>query len=171
LSPEEIAYLGALPRQALERLGEIAGEETHSLLLAPESSESFRSKRGFYFHDLLQRYDPPKPWRHAADRLLPTRVTNRRVSRAAHRYLEDLLVVNTSRVEGDLDSRVEEGRRLLEAEVSALLRELTEAAQQASERAHRARAAGEDVVRASVAATDRHLAALSRVMSGRGRAA
>jgi predicted GTPase len=173
----EAAYHQAMARfvelgtKTLERLGEIAGEETHALLHPPESSESFRSKRGFYFHDLLQRYDPPKPWRHAADRLLPTRVTNRRVSRAAHRYLEELLVVNSSRVEGDLDSRVEEGRRLLEAEVGALLRELTEAAEQASEQARRARAAGEDVVRASVAATDCHLATLSRAMGGRGRAA
>jgi predicted GTPase len=173
----EAAYHQAMARfvelgmKALERLGEIVGDETHSLLPPPESSESFRRKRGFYFHDLLQRYDPPKPWRHAADRLLPTGVTNRLVSLAAHGYLEDLLVVNASRVEGDLDSRVEEGRRLLEAEVTALLRELTEAAEQASERARRARAAGEEVVRASVAATDSHLAILSRVMSGRGRAA
>jgi GTP-binding protein EngB required for normal cell division len=173
----ESAYRSATGRFAeygartLERLGRVAGLDSSTFHLDGEPVEGFRTKRGFYFSDLLYRHDPPRPWRHWADRLLPVRTSRRRVIAAADCYLADLLHVNASRVEGDLNDRVLESRRRLEAEIAALLREASEGAEQALDRARRARSAGEGAVLAAVSAVERRLQAVSELMAISGRAA
>jgi GTP-binding protein EngB required for normal cell division len=173
----EAAYHGAMERftelgaGALNRLAQLGDSDLSVMLVRPDSSQSYRVERGFYFHDLLHRHDPPKPWRKAMDALLPREASLRRVGRAAERYLGDLLVVNASRVEGDLADRVEEGRRQLGFELARVLQEVSQGARQALSRASEAHAAGEEAVRAALAATEQRLAALSRIMGVHVRAA
>ena len=156
---------------ALARLGRAAGLEPSTLRLEPGPAEGFRTRRGFYWYDLLYRHDPPRPWRHWADKLLPVGVGRRRVIDAAGLYLADLLFVNASRVEGDLNDRVHESRRQLEAEVAAMLGELTETAEEALERARNVRSSGADSVRAALATVEQRLRAVEEIMTARGRAA
>jgi len=173
----EEAYRAATRRfadhgsDALARLGRVAGLDPSTLRLEPGPAEGFRTRRGFYWHDLLYRHDPPRPWRHWADKLLPMGVSRRRVIDAAALYLADLLFVNASRVEGDLNDRVHESRRQLETEVNATLRELTETAEEALERARRVRSSGADSVRAALATAEQRLHIVEEIMAGRGRAA
>jgi putative ribosome biogenesis GTPase RsgA len=168
----EVAYRDATRRfteygvQALAKLSQAGDLDPAALRLDAEPADGFRTRRGFYFHDLLYRHDPPRPWRPLVDRLLPPRVSRRRVAQAAERYLEDLVHINASRVEGDLNERVQESRRRLEAEVAALLAEVVEAAERALERACQARGAGEAAVRAAVAAADQRLEAVSSAALG-----
>jgi hypothetical protein len=76
------------------------------------------------------------------------------VAREAEEYLETLLVTNSSRIQYDLDERVTESRRRLEAEIRARLREVCTSAEGALEQARTKRAAGEDAVRAEVERLD-----------------
>jgi GTP-binding protein EngB required for normal cell division len=167
----EAAYRDATRRfseygvQALAKLGQAGDLDPATLRLDAEPTDGFRARRGFYFHDLLYRHDPPRPWRPLVDRLLPPRVSRRRVAEAAERYLEDLVHINASRVEGDLNERVQESRRHLEAEMAGMLAELVEAAERALERARQARSAGEAAVHAAVAATDQRLEAISKILT------
>lgn len=78
----------------------------------------------------------------------------RTVEREAGDYLEELVFTNSSRIQHDLDERVSESRRRLEAEIRARLREVCTSAEGALEQARTKRAAGEDAVRAEVARLD-----------------
>jgi len=146
------------------RLAEVSGVDPSALVL-DSPREGLRARRGFYWHDLLHRHDPPRPWRRWADRLLPAGVSRRRVSDAAAGYLADLLFVNALRVEGDLNDRVQESRRVLESELTTILRELTESAEEGLERARRTRQAGADAVRAAVAGLDQRLRVVEGIMA------
>ena len=76
------------------------------------------------------------------------------VAREAEEYLETLLVTNSSRIQYDLDERVSESRRRLEAEIRARLREVSASAERALEQARTKRAAGEDAVLVEVKRLD-----------------
>jgi GTP-binding protein EngB required for normal cell division len=156
---------------SLARVATVMGLDSSALRLEADSSDGFRTRRGFYWHDLLYRHDPPHPWRHWADRILPVTASRRRVIEAAGTYLADLLFVNASRVEGDLNDRVQESRRQLEVEVAALLREVIESAEEALERARRVRSSGVEFERAALATVEQRLRAVELIMAERGRAA
>jgi hypothetical protein len=148
---------GELGRDLLTRLGHMTEPEDAALVFRSDPEEGFRTKRGFYFHYLLHRHGSLTPWRRLMALVLPTRVAQRHTAEAAARYLDDLIVVNAMRVEGDLNDRVQEGRRQFEAEVARLLGDVLAAAEQALARAREARAAGEDGVRTALATVDRLL--------------
>ncbi len=84
--------------------------------------------------------------------LLRSKAGRRRaIERAAGRYLERLLEVNSARIKNDFVERVLESRRLLEADLRRRLRELLDSAEQALTRAHATRTAGAAVVEARLA--------------------
>lgn len=66
--------------------------------------------------------------------------------RNAERFLEQLLDTNASRVQGDVEQRVVEGRLRLESEVRKLLREVSATAEHALTHAHEIMAAGANAV-------------------------
>ncbi len=72
----------------------------------------------------------------------PAASRRRATLRSARAYFRRLLVTNASRVSGDLDDRVSESRRQLEAEVRSILGEISGAAQRALATARSHQAAG-----------------------------
>ena len=76
------------------------------------------------------------------------------VTEAATRYLVDLLGMNSTLVENDLDTRVQESRLRLEAELQAALREVYLGVERALTRAQAAHAAGAAEVQEAVAHLD-----------------
>jgi hypothetical protein len=65
-------------------------------------------------------------------------------------FLDHLLEVNTSRVQNDVDERVRESRKKLEAELRGVLRDASAIADRALARARAARAAGAPAVEAAL---------------------
>jgi hypothetical protein len=86
------------------------------------------------------------------------------IDAAAHDFLDLLLETNSERVRNDLEERVTKSRRSLEAEIRAVLRELSAVAERALARARAAHAAGAPSVESSLerlAAIESELARLS----------
>jgi hypothetical protein len=65
-------------------------------------------------------------------------------------YLDRLVSTNTARIMNDLDERVLESRRRLEAEIRGYLRDVCASAERALERARSRQAAGKQAVQAEV---------------------
>jgi GTP-binding protein EngB required for normal cell division len=101
----------------------------------------------------------------AAARLLdlvaPRALQWRAIERAAGRYLERLLEVNSARVTNDFEARVAESRGELEAELRARLQELVEPAVRALENARHAHTAGAAAIGAELQRLERLRARLS----------
>jgi ABC-type transport system involved in cytochrome bd biosynthesis fused ATPase/permease subunit len=95
------------------------------------------------------------------DFVVPRAWRRRAIERAAGRYLERLLEVNSARVTNDFEARVFESRRQLEAELRARLQELVESAVRALESARPARAAGAAAIGAELERLERLRAQLS----------
>ncbi len=147
-----------LARGFLGPLAESAGVQSADLLVG--GSEEFEGTRRFYFTDLLYRHDPASPWVWIADALIRGRWGRRRAAAAAERYLADLLLVNAARVQGDLDERLWESRRRLEAEIRSALSAVHRTATRALDRARAAQAAGQRSVAAEIESLDRRLEAV-----------
>lgn len=135
----------------LERV--IATKElpTHALPSALPSERGFRTGSRFYFHELpaLAQGAPIIDW--WRDQLRSPRAARRAARRTAGDYLLQLIEMNATRIANDLDERVLESRRRLEAELHALLDGVYASADRALTRARVAQAAGADTVRADVA--------------------
>jgi polyhydroxyalkanoate synthesis regulator phasin len=110
--------------------------------LGPETG--FRARRRFYFNDLFELAP-------SAARVLALLRGTRAVTTGAGDYLQTLLEHNATRVVNDLDERVLESRRHLEAEISRRLQESLEAAVVALERARARRLAGQTAVQQEIA--------------------
>jgi hypothetical protein len=82
-------------------------------------------------------------------------------------YLERLLTANATRVTSDLDERVLESRRRLEAEVRACLREVYASAERALAAAKERRAGGKDAVEAELARLERLRIEIEAVLAHR----
>jgi GTP-binding protein EngB required for normal cell division len=109
----------------------------------------FRTGSRFYSTELMHLTGrSPLQW--LADWVLPPTIARRRVEREVGDYLERLVVTNTSRILNDLDERVRESRRRLEAEIRGYLHEVCTSAERALEHARSRRAAGQQAVQAEV---------------------
>jgi hypothetical protein len=147
---EELYRKGAerFIKLANDFLARLAASGTEGLdglqVLGPETG--FRTKGQLYYTSLLRLTS-----RSAAGLLLTYFRTKKgaleTVVREAGDYLEELIFTNSSRIQYDLDERVAESRRRLEAEIRARLREVSASAERALEQARARRAAGEDAVR------------------------
>jgi hypothetical protein len=115
-----------------------------------ESEQDFRVRSEFRFYEYLELVSPASPVRYAADLILGILWAHRVIAAEAHEFLDRLLETNSERVRNDLENRVTESRRRLEAEIRALLRELSAVSERALARARTAHAAGTAAVAASL---------------------
>lgn len=115
-----------------------------------ESEQDFRTRSEFRFYDSIELASPASPVRYVADLLLGIVFAHSVIAADAHDFLDRLLETNSERVRNDLEHRVTESRRHLEAEIRALLRELSAVAERALARARTAHAAGTAVVESSL---------------------
>jgi GTP-binding protein EngB required for normal cell division len=142
-------------REATERFVELANGLLRRLAVSEPrladlplvaTSSALGGKRRFYFTAMM-RLTARTPWDVLVDLFAPPRYRRERLIAEATSYLDRLLETNTSRVAGDLDDRLLESRRELEAEVRARLTVLVSSASRALDRARELRAAGHAAVR------------------------
>lgn len=97
----------------------------------------------------------PRPFEHAARRLLPASVQRRRLGEQALRYLDDEYAKHAGRVRYSLTEQLDQARRQFLAAMSTELDEVTDALLDAIERARERATAGTDDAARQTAALDR----------------
>jgi GTP-binding protein EngB required for normal cell division len=135
----------------LQRLGE---SDLPGLEVLPEdlgADQGLSSKSQFRFHVIERVAAPASPLLFISDLVLGGVGKRGRIVRDAQAFLDQLLEVNASRVQSDVDQRVCESRKRLEAQVKAVLREASAIADRALARARTAQAAGIPGVQSEVA--------------------
>ncbi|HYW40454.1 MAG TPA: hypothetical protein VE957_20295 [Terriglobales bacterium] len=88
--------------------------------------------------------------RYVADLILGIVFAYSVIAAESHEFLDRLLETNSERVRNDLENRVTESRRRLEAEIRGTLRELSAVAERALARARSAYTGGKAVVELSL---------------------
>ncbi|HVC19229.1 MAG TPA: dynamin family protein [Vicinamibacterales bacterium] len=146
---EAIGRFVQLANDLSSRLARTGAAGSPELSSPFEPDEGFSVRRGFYFTGIMQLTSPgPLGW--LLDVTLPGRWRQPAVRRDVLRYFARLLDSNSRRVAADLDERVLESRRRLEAELRARLSEQLAVAERALVRAREQRAGGEEAVRAEL---------------------
>jgi hypothetical protein len=155
LEAEQFEAEGAYAKTA-QRFIELANDFLRRLaetglpgLALPENaelSERFRTKSRFYFYDFINIAQPASPIAYVVDTVAGLIRARGGIENAAFEFLELLLETNATRVQNDLDERVLESRRRLEAEIRKVLLEVSQVAQRALDHARLAKAAGEAAV-------------------------
>ncbi len=138
------------------------------VLALPESadlSDGFRAKSRFYFYDFIHIIQPASPITHLVDTVAGLLRARLRIKKAAFEFLNLLLETNATRVQNDLDERVLESRRRLEAEVRKVLLEVGRIAQRALEHARATKAAGEAAVKTRLSRLSRMEAEIQGYLS------
>jgi hypothetical protein len=110
--------------------------------------QSLRAQSHFYFHVMENLATPASPLLLISDLVLGGLGLRRGIVQDAQEFLDHLLEVNSSRVQYDVDERVRESRKKLEAEIKGLLCEASAIADRALARARTAQAAGAPAVKA-----------------------
>ena len=113
-------------------------------------SNGLRAKSDFHFHLIERVAAPASPFLFVGDLVCGLIGYRRGILSDADEFLDQLMEVNSSRVQSDVDARVRESRSILETEIKALLREAVAIAERALERARATQAAGETAVGASL---------------------
>jgi hypothetical protein len=134
-------------------LRRMAGTGLPGLASIPETvslDEGFRTESRFYFYDFVTIAQPASPLRYLADVALGMVRAYDTIGADAFQFLELLLETNASRVQNDLEERVLESRRRLEAEVRALLQEAIAVSEHAWRRSRAAQAEGSSAVKAAL---------------------
>jgi predicted GTPase len=155
-------------REAMARFIELVNEAQASLAAMPELAvlprlslwPGLRARSRVCYAEMLGAA-PVSTAARLLDFVVPRAWRRRAIERAAGRYLERLLEVNSARVTNDFEARVFESRRQLEAELRARLQELVESAVRALESARPARAAGAAAIGAELERLERLRAQLS----------
>lgn len=131
-----------LANEFLRRLGEsgLPGLDELPEDLGPDQRLSSKSR--FRFHVIERVAAPASPLLFISDLVLGALGMRSGIVRDAQAFLDQLLEVNASRVQSDVDERLRESRRRLEVEVKALLWEASGIAERALACARTARAAG-----------------------------
>jgi hypothetical protein len=114
------------------------------------AEQDFRTRSEFQFYEYIVLAVPASPLRYAADLALGVIRAYSVIDADAHAFLDLLLETNSERVRNDLEERVTKSRRSLEAEIRAVLRELSAVAERALARARTAHAAGAPSVESSL---------------------
>jgi hypothetical protein len=104
----------------------------------------------FYFHDIIRVARPASPFRHLADALLGAAGQHKAILRDAERFLDQLLEVNTSRVQRDIEDQLAGDRAHLEKKLRRLFQETKTAAERTVNRVRETKAAGDSAVAAEV---------------------
>jgi len=143
-----------LANEFLHRLGEtdVPGLEELPEDLVSDQGLTVRSQ--FHFHVIERVAAPASPLLFIADLLLGFVGLRGVIVGDAREFLDQLFEVNSSRVQSDVDDRVRESRKRLEAEIKAVLREASATADRALTRARAAQLAGAPRVQAALARLD-----------------
>ncbi|MFZ0923818.1 MAG: dynamin family protein [Candidatus Acidiferrales bacterium] len=120
--------------------------------LDPE--QGLEAQSHFYFHVMERIAAPASPFLLLADLLRGSLGLRKGIIRDARDFLNHLLEVNSARVQSDVDERVRETRRKLEAKIKGLLRETMAVAERALGRAKAIQAAGAPAVETALARLD-----------------
>ena len=110
----------------------------------------FRAISEFKFYDFIVLASPASPVRYVSDLTLGAIRAHSVIDWATHDFLDLLLETNSERVRNDLEERVTKSRRSLEAEIRAVLHELSAVAEQALGHARAVHAAGAPFVESSL---------------------
>jgi hypothetical protein len=130
----------------LERVREAGVPSLGALPDALESEQGFRTRSRFYFHNLDQLTASSSPFGYLTDFLLGIFGANGQIAADARKFLGRLLETNATRVQNDVDERVLESRRRLEAEIRRALADVGGVADRALIRAREAQVAGAPAV-------------------------
>jgi hypothetical protein len=134
-------------------LSKTRGVRTTELEYLPKelnAEQDFRTRSEFQFYEYIVLAIPASPVRYVADLMLGAIRAHSVIDAAAHDFLDLLLETNSERVRNDLEERVTRSRRSLEAEIRAVLRELSAVAERALARARAAHAVGAPSVESSL---------------------
>ena len=134
-------------------LSKTRGIGASELAYLPEelhAEQDFRTRSEFRFYEFIDLAMPASPVRYLADLTLGAIRAHSVIDADAHGFLDLLLETNSERVRNDLENRGTESRRHLEAEIRALLHELSAVAERALARARTAHAAGAAAVESSL---------------------
>ena len=120
--------------------------------LDPESG--FRVRSGFAFMDFINQAQPASPLRWIADLVLGLIGARKVIAGEAREFLDKLLETNSTRVQSDILSRVQDSQGQLEAEIRKLLHEVSRIAEEALRRARKVREEGSPAVQRALERLD-----------------
>jgi len=126
----------------LRKLSESQIPELSRMPNALNSEKGFRLASRFRFEDLINVAQPASPLRYLADIVLGLVGASSIIRKDAAEFCEHLLEMNSTRVQSDLMTRVEESQGQLEAEIRKLLHEVSRVATAALDHAREARSQG-----------------------------
>jgi GTP-binding protein EngB required for normal cell division len=134
----------------LHQVKEIGAAELTAPPQELDSEPGLRAESQFRFNLIERVAAPASPLLYIAD--LASSILGLRgyIVRGAEEFLGQLIEVNSARVQSDVDERVRESRRKLEAEIRDVLRGAATVAANALNHARAARAAGASAVEASL---------------------
>ena len=130
----------------LQRISEEQGADFSHLPKSLDAEHGFRTPSRFFFHDMITIAQPASPLLYVIDCLMGALHIRRWVQKDAANFLEHLLDINASRVQGDVEQRVVESRLRLKSDVRRVLREVSASAEQALSKARELVAAGTSAV-------------------------
>jgi predicted GTPase len=151
-----------LTNEFLHRLGETGVPGLEELPEDLGSDQGLMVSSQFHFHIIERVAAPASPLLFISDLALGGVGLRGGIVRDAQEFLDQLLEVNSWRVQSDVDERVRESRKRLETEMKRVLREASAIADRALARARAARSAGVPAVEVALA----RLASLEREVSG-----
>jgi hypothetical protein len=134
----------------LKRLAEAGIPELARMPHALDLDAGFRVRSRFMFKDFIEVAQPASPLRWLADFVLAAAGAGNVITKQAHALLENLLEVNSTRVQSDILYRVQESRSRLEVGIRKLLHEVSRTAEQALGNAKQAKQKGAAAVEASL---------------------
>lgn len=130
----------------LRRMGDI-GLPISAFQVEADLDRNLRSKPHFRFHTIERIAAPSSPVVFFVDLIQGFLGIRAAIDRDAEEFLDQLLEVNSARVQRVVDDQIRESRKNLEAEIQAILREVESVADHALHRARLAQTAGNQAVR------------------------
>jgi len=137
----------------LHRLADSGVPELDELPEELVSGQELLGQSHFYFQE-IERVAPASPLLLLADLVRGLLGSRQRMLRDAQDSLDQLLEVNSSKAQSDIDERIRESRKKLESEIKRSLAEASLVADRALAHAKPAQAAGVPAVEAALARLD-----------------
>jgi GTP-binding protein EngB required for normal cell division len=134
----------------LKRLAEAGVPELARLPHALDPEIGFRVRSRFTFKDFIELAQPASPLRWLADLALGLIGARAVIQKQGQAFLENLVAVNSTRVQADILARVQESRGQLEIEIRKLLHEVSRIAEQALNNAKATQEKGAPAVHAAL---------------------
>jgi GTP-binding protein EngB required for normal cell division/phosphate uptake regulator len=134
----------------LKQLADAGLSELARMPHALDPEKGLRVRSRFTFEDFIGTARPPSPLRWLADVFLPLAGARRIIANEARKFLRHLLETNCSRVQNDVLNRIQDSRDRLEVEIRKLLHEISRIAEQALDRARKAKEEGSPAVQSEI---------------------